>query len=377
MTLNKPHVAVLARHYPLSGGRTVFVKRLIASLSDTFDFTVITKNDKDKHATHESTFNLFYYYLSSFWRLRRLHKKHHVDLVLGTGLSALGGFSYAKLFGIPSLLNVSGVRSFKRQKQASGLKATSNAPSRKARLFNPFTTLPTLFKILSDLLSVTWCTKAIVPSESSKRYIAEGLGHEEKIISVNEGIPPDFTTDSDTAKLAELGQLSKKHVIVLYPIEESFDSPFFTETIRQLDRSHDIILVIGKRIIYRVDTEGQLAETTLRVKDTLPITDVLICTYAGLELHSTTGLEALSSGVTVIPPNLGWWREEFGENNILLLNALTSEEVVAKINHFFANRAHYEEETKRVRQRLLATYDFKRCMDASQKIMTTLIQKTV
>lgn len=298
-------IVILNRMYPAPGGRNTFIQNLKEGLKDQYEFLVISSKGHNSDGAFYS-WRLINYFVSSFFKLVFLNKKP--TIILGVGLSSLGGVLYGKLFGVPVIFNLSDTN--KRSMIVNKNKSLRSKIGVKLTIF-------------FENLSLKMANYIAVPSETSKIALLEDYNFldENKVLVINEGIPRRKKINGVRPKYG----YSKKDKIILFPYPSKRKNiETLINLIPEISKIENVkIIILGNedqlddkqiKIVEefksKITFSGKINE--IKKRELFSIANILVYIPKN-ESHSYTVLEALNYKVPLILSNVGWLKETLPE----------------------------------------------------------------
>ncbi|MFH2021119.1 MAG: glycosyltransferase [archaeon] len=324
---------ILARDYPNPGGRMTFVKQLIRMNPD---YLILSRQCSKHNVRHIKciTNALFEYHLRTFFELIKIPGE---KIIFGTGLSALGGVIYSKLFRTKVIYNLSGLRGGTAHTELMQKHKKGIFPIRKA------------YRLLTDYLSLSLSDKIVVPTDYAKKsLVSKYKKFSDKIVVINEG-----------ADISDAKKLKINNAILFYKT----DYKLFSLVKESLARIHPnislIYIVPNKQIELHHKKQVKILKASL---PTVIRSSKLFVGLPEIEYHSTTILEALKLKVPMILSDAGWIREEFASFPEILISEPTSQNIIKRIEDFLANPTIIAIKSREASKILCRKYDIEKSL---------------
>jgi glycosyltransferase involved in cell wall biosynthesis len=377
------HIVFLTRYHPTPGGRTGFTKDIIKNLGDDYNFSVICFRRKDlisekisfdpskeasiktleiKKKFKSDTLNLISYHIKSYKILKKLKDKKELDIIIGTGLSGLGGIIFGKLNKIPAIFNTSGIRGRNINEHIDyEIKNKEEKEIGKPKLKN----YPRfLYNYLTDRLSILLSTKTTIPTghleeqlEKNKPKLYKKTKSKFKVII--EGLNTNRVDNLKKEDILKEYNIPEGKIILFSRIEnEEFFQELFKEIKKEIPDS-TVISIDAQRMTMRLEKEGKLELTDMGPIKAMIASDLMLC-IPGTEPHSTLVLESLYTNCPTFVSNVGWLKYEFKDYPEFIVKNLTKQETIFKIKDFYKNRESYSEKFSKIKQEILDRNSFER-----------------
>jgi len=390
-------IVFLTREFPLPGGRIGFTKHIIENLKEEFNFKIITFdmasekekissfNDRENYGADiikikkrykKHSANLIDFFIQSNKILKKLKKKNEVDLVIGTGLSGLGGIIFAKNNKIPSIFNTSGIRGRNINDYIEyDIKNDIKNKDSKIKLTN----YPRfLLNYLADRLSISLSTYVTIPTHHLEEQIQKNKPRlykkiKNKLKVIIEGLNTHkINKNLDKNRILKEYNINSNKIIVFSRIEnEKFSEELFKIVRKQIPDS-TIISIDAARTTMRIDKGLGLEYTDMGPIKSMIVGDVMFC-IPGSEPHSTLVLEALYNKCPTFVSNVGWLKYEFRNFPDFIINNLNIDEIISKIKEFYNKKEEFEEKSKEVMKKVLEKNNFDKTSEEYKKLFEELL----
>jgi glycosyltransferase involved in cell wall biosynthesis len=392
-------IIFLTREFPLPGGRIGFTKDIIENLKDSFNFKIITFdmapkgegvssfNSKENYEAeiikikkkyNHHNLNLIHFFIKSHKILKELKKKKEVDLVIGTGLSGLGGIIFAKNNKIPSIFNTSGIRGRNiNDHMEYEIKTKKNTNEKIPR--PKLTDYPRFaLNYFTDRLSIFLSDYTTMPTYHLKEQIQKNKPKlynkiKNKIKVIIEGLNTHkINKNLDKEKLLEEYKIKSDKVILFSRIEnEEFSEELFKIVKKEIPNS-TIISIDAARTTMRIDRGNGLEYTDMGPIKSMIMSDVMFC-IPGSEPHSTLVLEALYNKCPTFVSNVGWLKYEFQDFPDFVVKELKIEKIISTIKKFYNKKEEFEEKSQEVMEKILEKNNFDKTSKEYEKFFKELM----
>lgn len=371
--------------FPLSGGRNTFIKDLVKELKNDFNFkiisfeknsnkyyNVITINKKFKN----NTLSLIQFYWSSYQLLKKLSKKEDINLIIGTGLSSFGGIFFAKKYGIPSILNTSGLRGGNQYEQL--LYQNINETKKKRSLFNIFKYFRHGLTLSADRLSAKLSTTITIPTEYYKTILSSHKNKfyktiSDKLIVITEGLnSANLIKKDNNIILKKIGFKRTDKIILISRIE---NEEFKRKLSSYINKNSDIKIIIMETETMEVFKNNKLITNKITAKEAMQISNAMFC-IPQEEPHSFSVLENLYFKKPVFVSNTSWLKYEFSTHPEFIIKELSIKSIFDKINYYYKNKDYLDKRSLEVRSNQLKKYDFKKTVLDYKKLFSIPQKRT-
>lgn len=390
------NIIFLTREFPLPGGRIGFTKDIIETLNKEFKFKIITfdmlpeRSEKSSFKSREDygaevikikkkykhhSLNLIYFFIQSHKLLKKLKKKNEVNLIIGTGLSGLGGILFAKTNKIPSIFNTSGIRG---RNISEYIYYPTQHIKKKNRSLSKLKNYPRfLLTYLADHLCLLLADCITIPTEYLKEQMQKNKPKlykkiKNKLKVIIEGLNIDkIEKNLDKEKLLKEYNIDSKKVILFSRIEDKTFSEGLFKSIRKEIPEATIISVDVTRTTMRIDKGEGLEYTNMGPIKAMLMSDVMFC-IPGTEPHSTIVLEALYNNCPTFVSNVGWLRYEFKDFPQFIIKELKIEKIVETIKEFYTSQEEFKKKSKELRKKVLEKNDFDKTIEEYKRLFLKL-----
>jgi len=303
---------------------------------------------------------LMHFFIKSYKILKKLKKKNEVDLVIGTGLSGLGGIIFAKNNKISSIFNTSGLRGrninecinydIKNEEEKESTFKLTNYPRFALNYL-----VDHLCLILADYTTIpTHHLKEQIQKNKPKLY--NKIKNKLKIIIEGLNIHK-IEKNLDKEKLLEEYKINTDKVILFSRIEDEKFSKELFKTVKKEISDSTIISIDAARTTMRIDRGKGMEYTDMGPVRAMAISDVMFC-IPGSEPHSTLVLEALYNKCPTFVSNVGWLRYEFQNFPNFIVKELKIDEIITTIKEFYKSKEEFKEKSKEVMKKVLEKNNF-------------------
>ncbi len=377
MNFNTKNIVIVSREYPKAGGRNSFLKTLIVTLRDDFNFKVMSWENNNSVEYHikkrfefDKTASLFAFYIQTFIFLIQLKKQNKVDIVITAGLSALGALFFGKLFKVRTIHNISGLRS-PFPKNTNNLYRsikTSNKQAKTASTSKPFFNsfifkVKAKLRVYADLWSFFIAKTVVVPTA----YCLEELKLKKvpitraKTYVIEEGVQKKESLFTKDELITQMGIDKNKKTIVFCRLE--FEK---TQLFDHIKKKYNILFIEPTEIL--ISDGKKLTNSKFKIADAFAVTDLLLC-IPNLEPHSSTVLEALLLDIPVMVSKTGWLNYEFNQFPELLISNLEANNLIRTIDNAVQNLSSIERISQQAKGYILKKYDCSNCFAKYKKLL--------
>ena len=282
------------------------------------------------------TNHLIEYHLRTFFMLVFMNQK---KIIFGSGLSALGGVIYSRLFRCKIIYNISGIRGDWKKKGLSIMKECESKIGHVSMFSKAY-------RLLTDYASLKFSDYLLVPSQNSKDAIVKKYPEiERKIILIAEGA---YITNPKKLKIMP---------ITFFKTDNSLFEPIKKDLLKTYPDMKIINIIPNTQI--ELHTREGIKIVKNKVQDIF-YSSILVIGLPITEHHSTTVLEALLLKRPVLLSNVGWINEELQEFPEILIDRLDSALILSKIQGFLADNKELISVSLKASKKMCKKYDIKR-----------------
>jgi len=309
--------------------------------------------------------------------LKKLRKENKVDLVIGTGLSGLGGIIFAKKNKIPAIFNTSGIRGRNINDHIDY--HLDHETQEKEKVPRPKLTDYPRFALnyFTDRLSLILADYTTMPTHHLREQIQKNKPElynkiKNKIKVIIEGLNiHKIEKNLDKEKLLEEYKINTNKVILFSRIEnEKFLKELFKTVKKEIPNS-TIISIDSARTTMRIDRGKGLEYTDMGPVRSMAISDVMFC-IPGSEPHSTLVLEALYNKCPTFVSNVGWLKYEFQDFPDFVVKELKINEITSTIKEFYDSKEEFKEKSQVVMKKVLEKNNFDKTSEEYKKFFKEL-----
>tara|TARA_Y100000310_G_scaffold202593_1_gene202822 strand:- start:2569 stop:3702 length:1134 start_codon:yes stop_codon:yes gene_type:complete len=376
----KKNIIIINRFYPLPSGRTTFTKDIIQNLDKDFNFKIICFDNgfqgknivKIEKKFKNNLPNILRFYKETYKELKKIKE---INLVIGTGLSALGGMIYSKINKIPSVFNTSGIRG-KNINEKISYKDTTQEKIKKRKLKH----LPRLISFfIFDRLSIKLANKITIPTIHLKNQIRLNNPFlfnkiEKKLRVIIEGLNKKRLKKIEKEEILKKHNIEKNKIILFSRVE---NEKFFNKTIEEIKNkipSSTIVKIESEKV--KVEKDREFVESKLSAKEAMQISDMMFCIPSS-EPHSSTVLEAIYFRCPTFVSDVGWLKHEFNDFNDFKIDVLSSKRITEKILNFCKDEEKYIKKFQILRKKILEKNNFDKTIEEYKHLINNLTNRTI
>jgi len=311
-------VVVCARNYPVPGGRI----SLLVMLLEKFPDIKVISYEQIKGRFKNVLFNL---------KCFRTLLKEQPDVVLGMGLANEASMIYARIFGKRGYYNISGLR------------------------FNGYNLIS--FNVISEIISIFFCYKVIVPSDAAKERIEKYLPlFKSKILLIPEGVKPIRSKRHVGVNIGFTRVAPQDYEKVYGQIQKQY---------KRFGKARLFFIKVGK---IEMITNGRLTQyKTNSMKELLPILDCLfILPSSDHDYHSSSMLEALEADVPFFISDVKFLNNETKQT--FSLKDSNPSTLISRYSDFTKNKKKYLAKYQRLRKKTLTRYSYIKTIESWRKL---------
>jgi len=379
------NIIFLTRDFPLKGGRIGFTKDIAKNLKEYFNFNIISFDNKEDHnfqnikikrKFNNQTLNLSHFYIKSYLILKKLKKEKKVDLVIGTGLSALGGIIFGKLNKVPTIFNTSGLRG---RNINENVKYKIEYKRDSKRKINFLSYPRFLFNFLADRLSIRLANLTTIPTYHFKDRLEKISPRlykkiKNKLKVIVEGLNTKRLKKFTKEEIIKKYNIKGDKIILFSRVENNL---FFKELFNLIKKEipNSTIILMESRDM-RIEKDNILQKSSITAKQAMQISDLMFCIPES-EPHSTSVLEALYFNCPTFVSKVGWLKHEFQNYPDFIINNLNKDGIVKKIKEFYKEKEQYTKKLEKLKNEVLKRNNFEKTKDEYKNLLTNLLNKNI